>query len=378
MEIKEWPGDPRLRTYTEEEEELYRQIASRLKRRGPESEWLPRIYKFVATPEQVKVLLELPATAEEIAQKLGVDKKFVEDTIQDQFEKGVIIYTRRGAWHNMHAIYQFHDATLPTRRYEHEDWWKDYEDAWGALYTTELDDRQMLRVRDMEVPRVRVLCDHRVLKTLPPEDVTEFDNLEDILKAIPPVAYEPCSCRRKVRDRECHSPENTCILNSRTAEYNIRRGSAWEVSVEEALEVQDKGMDWGLVSTVMNSRRVTGVVCVCHPCVCCAYFRIAAKYSLPPQNFVKPSRYRPEVDPSMCDSCQICVDTCPFGAIKMIRYPKDNHLRHPLGSPRYKSWVDPEICMGCGNCVLKCPNGAIMMKVVHPLDWIPEEEWAVV
>lgn len=172
MEIKEWPSDPRLRTYTEEEEELYRQIAKRLtdRERYPESKWLPRIYKFVATPEQVRVLLELPAPVDEIAQRLGVDKKFVEDTIQDQFEKGVIVYTRGGTeWHNMRAIYQFHDAALPTRKYENEDWWKDYEDAWGAFYATEIDDLEMPRIRDMKRPRVRVLCDHRVLKTLPPK-----------------------------------------------------------------------------------------------------------------------------------------------------------------------------------------------------------------
>lgn len=91
MELKEWPSDPRIRTYTEEEEELYRRIAKVLTDLGklPESKWLRRIYKLIATPDQVRVLLELPMPAEEIAHKLGVDKKFIEDTIQDQFEKGV-------------------------------------------------------------------------------------------------------------------------------------------------------------------------------------------------------------------------------------------------------------------------------------------------
>lgn len=380
MELKEWPTDPRLRTYTKEEEELYRQLAKKLTDQDPvikgiESKWLPRIYKLVATPDQVRVMLELPMPAEEIAQKLSVDKKFVDDTLQDQLEKGVLIpsSSREGVWYNMRSTSQFHDATLPTRKYEDEEWWKDYEDAWGALADSETDPRQKFITRDMKTPRIRIVCNYKALKTLPPEDVTVFDNLPDILAAAPPIAYEPCSCRRGDRTRECHSPENTCILSAGTARYNIRRGSAWEVSVQEALEIGDKALDWGMVSTVVNSRRVRGVICVCHPCTCCVYFRVAVKYDINPKNRVKPSRYQPQVDISKCRSCQVCVDICPFGAIVMKPYAEEKHPLHPLGSPKWKSATDFEKCTGCGNCVVKCPSGARSMKLVHPLEWIPEE-----
>ena len=378
MKLKKWPSDPRVRSYTEEEAEMYRQLAKKLTDQDPtlkgsESKWLPRIYKFVATPDQVRVLLELPTPVEEIAQKLGVDRKFVDDTIQDQLEKGVIIPSKReGVWYNMRSYEQFHDSTLPTTKYEHEEWWKDYQDAWGAFADSELDPKFKFTVRDMTTPRVRVLCNYKALDRVPPEDVTVFDNLPDILASIPPIAYEPCSCRRGERTRECHSPENTCILNGRTAEYNIRKGSASEVSVEEALEIDDKGLDWGLVSTVPNLRRPTGVICVCHPCTCCFYFRVAIKYDFNPKNYVKPSRYLPEVDISKCKSCQICVEACPFGAVTMMPYAEEKHSRHPLGSPKWKSATDLDKCMGCGNCAIKCPTGARAMKLAQPLDWIPE------
>ena len=143
--------------------------------------------------------------------------------------------------------------------------------------------------------------------------------------------------------------------------------------MEEALEIDSKGLDWGLVSTVINTRRVRGVTCVCHPDTCCVYFRFAIKYDLDPKNFVKPSRYQPRVDISKCDNCQTCIDTCPVGAVIMLRYPREKHPLHPLGSPRWKSAFDFKKCMGCGNCAVKCPNGAITMKLVHPLDWIPED-----
>lgn len=371
MKIKQWPTDPRARIYNEQEEEVFRQLSKRMtdQMQMNESVWLPKIYKFTTTPEQGKVLLELPKPAEEIAKKLEVDVQFVKDTIQDQFEKGMIVNNRRGHWNLCRGDGQLHNACLPTRKYENAPWWRDFEDTWDAWYGCEIDERDNERWGQKNLSRI--VCDPRVLKTLPPEDVSPFDDLGQILSAIPPIAYEPCSCRREVMRRECHAPENTCFVSARAAEYNIQRGSAWEVSAAEALEVDYKGMDWGMVAKVSNSRKVRGVVCVCHADKCCASFHIPLKYGKP-LHFVA-SRYRPEVDPTKCKGCQTCIDTCSFGATELKAYDGDKHPVHPFGKPRYKAWVNPDKCMGCGNCVMKCPNGARTMKVVHPLSWIPEE-----
>jgi ferredoxin len=273
----------------------------------------------------------------------------------------------------MRSATQFHDSTLPTRKFENEEWWEEYEDAWGAFNDSEFDPKRKILVKDMQKPRARVLCDYRALKDLPPEDVTVYDYLPDLLAARPPIAYEPCACKRAKRTRECHSPENTCILNAGTARYNIKKGSAWEVSVEEALEIDSKALDWGLVSCVSNARDVRGIICVCHPCTCCIHFRLAVRYGLDINNFIKPSRYQPRVDIAKCTSCQACVEACPFGAVTMLPYPKEKNPRHPLGSPKWKSATNFKKCTGCGNCVIQCPYGARSMKLVHPLDWIPEE-----
>lgn len=52
------------------------------------------------------------------------------------------------------------------------------------------------------------------------------------------------------------------------------------------------------------------------------------------------------INPEACIGCQICVGTCPVGAISMT---EDN-----------KAMIDPEKCILCGLCVASCPVGAIV------------------
>jgi electron transfer flavoprotein alpha subunit len=52
-----------------------------------------------------------------------------------------------------------------------------------------------------------------------------------------------------------------------------------------------------------------------------------------------------EVSPKKCSGCQICVGTCPVGAIDMV----DGVAK-----------VDAEKCIGCGKCVIVCPSDAIL------------------
>lgn len=52
------------------------------------------------------------------------------------------------------------------------------------------------------------------------------------------------------------------------------------------------------------------------------------------------------INPDACIGCQICIGTCPVGAISMT---EDN-----------KALIDPEKCILCGLCVASCPVGAIV------------------
>ncbi len=57
------------------------------------------------------------------------------------------------------------------------------------------------------------------------------------------------------------------------------------------------------------------------------------------------------VDIKRCIGCQKCVQTCPFGAIKMVDF---------RGEP--KAEVIETVCQGCGLCTSTCPQGAIQLQ----------------
>ena len=62
-----------------------------------ESKYIPRILAKLATPEQARVIRELPAAPEEISAKLKLDKALVEKHLREMMEKGLVVITKRGA-----------------------------------------------------------------------------------------------------------------------------------------------------------------------------------------------------------------------------------------------------------------------------------------
>ena len=56
-----------------------------------------------------------------------------------------------------------------------------------------------------------------------------------------------------------------------------------------------------------------------------------------------------------CDGCALCVDVCPYMAIKIEEY-KDN------GNAHRRIATDKALCKGCGLCAATCPKGGV---VVH-------------
>ncbi len=55
----------------------------------------------------------------------------------------------------------------------------------------------------------------------------------------------------------------------------------------------------------------------------------------------------PKINLSLCNSCGICVDTCPTGAMELID-------RRPV-------IVRPQECGYCGDCEGLCPEEAISL-----------------
>ncbi|MCL2459235.1 MAG: 4Fe-4S binding protein, partial [Desulfobulbus sp.] len=56
------------------------------------------------------------------------------------------------------------------------------------------------------------------------------------------------------------------------------------------------------------------------------------------------------VDPDRCDDCAMCLEVCPYQAIKLAEY------RDAEGVSRKTVTVDRILCKGCGICQGTCPK----------------------
>ena len=97
--------------------------------------------------------------------------------------------------------------------------------------------------------------------------------------------------------------------------------------------------------TANNSQDRLNFVCNCCPC-CCTILRGLTELHLP-DAFAR-SRWRAQVDASLCLGCGICEEErCPVGAVQV----SDGVAR-----------VDTGRCIGCGLCATTCQAGAMSMQ----------------
>jgi len=213
----------------------------------------------------------------------------------------------------------------------------------------------------------RIVPAYKAIKDL--DGVLPYENFPEMLKAQERIAVVPCSCRLctasvgkpcAVHDELSHW---ACIQFGRAADYVVTRGSGKEISLEEALELNDIIEESGLLHKWNNNSATIGLRLSCQCCRdCCMMYVPIDQAGLPISTIWEKSRYQAEINLDDCNGCQVCVDRCLFDAIEMER---------PEGSKKYKAVINPDECFGCGVCVVGCEPGAIKMRVVRPPEHIP-------
>ena len=316
---------------------VFAELASRMN--YPESERLKAVFKAMVTPEEARILLELPAAPYEIAKKLDLDRQTILAQVEGLFQRGLAVPTSKG-YFLPRAIGQFHDTCLtdPGLTTELADLWQEFsEEEWFRDHAEEL--------AGMEPKVMKLIPMWKAIETsrdiLPEEDVRQIIEQSEV------VAIAPCPCRR--RGRQCDAPIDVCLQLNKAAEYVIRRGTGREVAKEEAIEILGDAEDQGLIHTAPPF----SVICSCCSC-CCNMLRPLVKHGKLAEGLLKTS-YRAVVDQGLCDGCQLCVDQCRFEAIDMKEH---------LASKRQKALIDVERCFGCGACVIRCPvEGALRLEL---------------
>jgi len=342
-------------------EEIYKRLATKLGHH--DSEYLAKIFEYAATPRQARILEALnqppgPAlTAEQLAEKLGLDVKVIRQDLDDLFYKGLAFprnFEDCREWRFGKSAMQLHDATLGG--------WRQFPEP-EKLYRLWhiFDENEGYRMHGKEyaalsAPLMRILPAWESVADDP--NLQPWEDWREILKTKQFISVIDCPCRLEVR--ACDRPVEVCISFDRTAEYNIASGHGKKLSREEALEILGKASRSGLVHTTTNTATINFMCNCCNDC--CIEFQSLKKCNIPLSQHYSKSRYEANVDQNMCTGCQDCIDNCNFDAITMAKLP---------GSKKLKAQVDPEACYGCGCCFMACEQKAISMKCVRPVSHVP-------
>ncbi len=176
--------------------------------------------------------------------------------------------------------------------------------------------------------------------------VHTYHQVTGYLEKADPISVSTCFCRHEAKlldeKNDCGKPDEVCMQFGLGAKYVIERGLGRKITKEEARETLKKAATAGLVHASLNTQEID-FLCNCCSCHCLI---LKTALSQPKPGRALYSGFQPLFDPEICTGCEICLDRCPSGALKM-----------GPGSPE----ANPDRCFGCGVCAAGCPVAAVHM-----------------
>jgi len=354
-------------------DEAYLDLMERL--RYPNSARFRAVLENLITPEQAPMVASLPGTVQEVSEKLGLEKDAVQKELDDLFVKGVVVpkgdYITREFFNFARDVRQLHDRTQASKQRDVEGD-REFFSLWHDFVMNEYYEDAGKRYAMVPKPFLRIIPAYKAIKDLP--DVLPFENYHELLKMQDLIAVVPCSCRYRTTSvdehcsQTCEEDRQNCILFGRSADYNIKRGSGTQLTIEQAIELCDQMEEDGLLHMWGNSKSMMGGTS-CNCCRdCCMISVPMAVVGEPIGKIWEKTRYRAVVDQDKCIGCQDCIEKCQFDAIEMVKPDVDGKK-----SKKMKARIIEENCFGCGACVLQCKKThALAMQCVRPPDHIPD------
>lgn len=176
--------------------------------------------------------------------------------------------------------------------------------------------------------------------------VLNLDHVKRYIDKASKLSVKDCVCR--VKRKHCDAPVDNCLMLNDAAEMSILKGSSREVSADEALRIEEKAHDAGLIPMAYirtDTPKPEGVNFICNCCSCCCG-TLGVSLKLGKDIHLVKSIATTITDFANCNACGACVDCCHFGARKVV----DGKLDY-----------DKDLCFGCGLCVSSCPSKAISL-----------------
>ena len=306
------------------------------------------ILKYFFTPEEAKIATSLKFSwskqlepLEEIYERLkdtNIDIKELEMHLDNMAKKGLIHFKKEGGkkyFSNAQFVIGIHEYQVNRLN----------KDITKKIYQY-LGEGFGLEVFGTKISQFRTVP---VEKSISPEHhIATYDDLKTIIEDVEgPFVVINCICRQAMDlfGQPCKATDRreVCMGFGPMAQMYIENGWGREISREEALEIQRKNEDDGLVLQAGNALK-PDFICSC--CGCCCPVLTGTKTFPRPVQFFSANFYA-EVDSELCSGCGTCVERCQMDAIKLV-----NEV----------SKVNRKKCIGCGNCVPTCPENAITLK----------------
>ncbi len=312
----------------------------------PSSQALKKIWETLCSEEEALIALSLPGEPAALAEKTGIPQGTVENLLRRLFEKGAVFKGHRdGAviYRLAKNIVQFHDGSILWDGATEE-----FYAQWREVMDVDFSGMMRGLPETVQLPSfMRVIPIQETIEKK--SSVLPYEECVHLIENSEKLAVVKCPCR--VSQKNCDAPVENCLQLNRGAEYTLDRGHGREISRDEAYAILKEAEEAGLVH-LMEDKGYGNAICNCCSC-CCEMFRL--RESAGRDWILSPSRYRAEVDISLCTGCGSCEDVCHVNAITIGETAQ----------------VSGELCLGCGLCVAACPVGALVMEESRPQEHIP-------
>ncbi|MDD5223731.1 MAG: 4Fe-4S binding protein [bacterium] len=330
------------------DENLYEDLSAKINISG--SKYIPRIWRMIVNEDEARLLLAMPGTAAELAERTGREPEKVKAMVRELFHKGVVFEKGKGEetqYRPPRHPLQFHDGTIL---------WPEAPRKFLDLWQTYMDEEYPEFIKMMDAGEIRsfmrVIPVNRGIESksqvLPSEDALKMIDQADKL------AVTKCTCR--LTAHRCQKPLEACLQINRAAEYAIKRGTGRELTKDQAREIIRIAEEAGLVHMTENRGGIGQVICNC--CDDCCMMLVLMK-KIGAKCTATPSRYRVRIAAGDCTGCGACLERCPMEILAI-----------PKGKEVVESNLDK--CIGCGLCTTVCSTRALVLEEIRPADFIPE------
>lgn len=314
-----------------------------------------RILKKIFSEEEAELFCKLKLkfeTVDQIAERTGLDKEYLEKKLTEMWKKGQIMGVDFGG----------------TKLFKMMPWMVGiYE------YQVNRMDEELAHLCEEYFPYLgkKLLGKSpRLMQVLPvgefikgKQEALPYEKVYEIIEQGKSFGVAQCICKKEkaLVGEPCDKPQEVCLAIAKIPGV-IEQFDHWgrAITKEEAYEILKKAEDAGLVHLTFNTQEDQYFICNCCGC-CCGVLRGINEMGI---TDAINSRYRAKIDPDLCQACGICKEErCQVNAISE---QDDVYV------------VDEDRCIGCGLCITTCPADAIDL-VEKEEKWTPppknEKEW---